>query len=136
MFVIYEPAGGDVQRFPYNPRKMMRVEMEQAERHAGMPFSRFTAEVLEGSVTCRAILLWILQRRQHPTLKLADVNFAWDEVRLEYSKQELQLMIDQVRENTTGAEQVAAVAKLEADMAEALDEKEHGEGKAQLPIAE
>lgn len=137
MYLVYTPDGQEPQRFPYNPRKMMSPEMEAIERVTGRGFSQFTTEVLQGNALCRRALLWVLQKRKHPTLKFAEVEFAWDELKLEHSKQEFELMISQVIDSTTGAEQAAVVAKLEAEMATAIDEDgdELG-GKAQLPIAD
>jgi len=137
MFLVYTPNDGDPQRFPYKPRKMMSPEMEALERVTDRNFSQFTADVMQGNALCRRALLWVMQKRQHPTLKFADVTIAWDELKLEYSKQEYQALIDNTRENTSGAEQAAAIAKLEAEMADAIDEDgdEQG-GKALLPIAD
>jgi len=136
VFLVYTPDGSDAQRLPYTPRRMLSPEMEAVERVTSRPFSQFTADVLEGSALCRRALLWVLLKRQHPTLKFADVSFAWDELRLEYSRQEYEQFIANARDTLTGDEQAAAVARLEADMVDAIDEDGEQAGKAQLPIAD
>lgn len=137
MFLLYTPEDGDEQRFPYNPRRMMSPEMEAIERVTGQSWSKFSANVLEGNALCRRALLWVLMKRQHPTLKFADVSFTWDELKLVYSRQEYEAMLQQTIENTTGDEQAVLVAKLTEEMATAIDEDgdEQG-GKARLPIAD
>jgi hypothetical protein len=92
MFLIYSPADGDVQRLKYLPNKLMSAEREVLERKTDRDFSAFTKAVLSGNSLCRRALLWVLLKRAHPTLKLEDVDFAWDELKLEYSKQELHKM--------------------------------------------
>lgn len=135
MYLIYLPEDGDEQRFRYQPRKLMSPEMEAIERATDRGYQAFTADVLQGNALCRRALLWVLLKRQHPTLRFADVSFAWDELKLEYSRQELAAMISSVQETLTGAELAGVVAGLEAQMADAIDEVDDL-GKAQLPVAD
>lgn len=133
MFLIYTPDGEEEQRLLYKPRRMMSAEREVLERRTGRDFSDFTTAVLSGNSLCRRALLWVLLKRTHPTLRFEDVDFAWDDLRLEYSKQEYQAMRDATAQADTTPETAEQLANLDREISTAIDEED--EGKAQLPIA-
>ncbi|MEV1049670.1 hypothetical protein [Streptomyces sp. NPDC049887] len=136
MYLIYQPEGSEEPtRFKYNPRKLMSAEREMLERKTGKDFTDFTSSVLSGNSLARRALLYMFLKRQHPTIKWDDVDFAWDELKLEYSKQELVTMREAISENTSGDERTATLANLDAEIETAIDEEDEGEGKASLPIA-
>lgn len=132
MYLVYEPEGAEEpQRFQYKPQKLMSAEREALERRSRLDFADFTKGVLNGNAVCRRALLWVMLKRQHPTTKYEDVDFAWDELRLEYSKQEYELMRDQLIEN--GNADPEQIDQLNREIATAIDEE--SEGKALPPIA-
>jgi len=135
MFLIYTPADGEPQKMKYLPNRMLSPETEAMERVTGKNFTQITQEILAGNATCRRALLWVLLKRQHPTLKFSDVSFAWEEISLQYSRQEYARMISQAKDNLTGDDLANAVSALEADMADAYDDSEES-GKVHSPIAE
>jgi hypothetical protein len=136
VYLVYSPEGSDEpKRWKYEPKKLMSAEREMLERYTSKNFTEFTVDVQKGNSKCRRALLYLYLKREHPTLKFDDVDFAWDELTLEHSKGELLLM----RENVAGsvpAEQLAAVLeKLDEEIAQAYEDPAE-EGKAQLPIAD
>lgn len=135
MFLVYTPEGTEEpKRWKYQPKKLMSPERELLEKLTGKNFTEFTVDVQKGNSRCRRALLFIYLKREHPTLKFDDVDFAWDELTLEHSKGELQLMREQLPD-TVDPEQLDAVrAKLDEEIAAAYDDPDE-EGKAQLPIA-
>lgn len=135
MYLVYTPDGGEEQRWEYNPRKLRATEREMLERQTGQNFSEFTGNVLQGNSRCRRALLFLFLRREHPRLKFDDVDFAWDELTLEYSRQEYRQLREHVEESMTGAEREAALTKIDAEIVAAYDDAA-AEGKASLPIAE
>lgn len=136
MFLIYQPEGQDEPtRWRYNPRKLMSVEREDIERRTGKNFSEFTTSALQGNSLCRRALLFTFLRRDHPKVKFEDVDFAWDELKLDYSLQEWQQMRAKVLETKHGDELAAALATIDVAMEDAYDDVEEV-GKAQLPIAD
>ena len=136
MFLIYQPEGQDEPtRWRYNPRKLMSVEREDIERRTGKNFSEFTAAVLQGNSLCRRALLFTYLRRDHPKTRFEDVEFAWDELTLDYSRQEWERMREKVLETKHGDELAAALATIDTAMEDAYDDVEES-GKAQLPIAD
>lgn len=134
MFLIYQPEGApEPQRWTYKPTKLMSPEREMLERRTGKDFSAFTQAVLSGNSLCRRALLFLFLKRDHPGIRWEDVDFAWDELTLEYSRQEYQAMRDEIAANGAGPEQAAQLEAIDREMATATDED--GGGKAQLPIA-
>ncbi|KOG73556.1 MULTISPECIES: hypothetical protein [Streptomyces] len=136
MYLVYSPEGSDEpKRWKYNPRKIMSAERENIERITSRNWSEFTKDVIQGSSLCRRALLYTYLKREHPTLKLDDVDFAWDELKLEYSRGELVEMREAVAESASGDERAAILAKLDEEISEAFEDPED-EGKAQLPVAD
>ncbi|OKK06414.1 hypothetical protein AMK26_10335 [Streptomyces sp. CB03234] len=137
MFLIYQPDGQDEPtRWRYNPRRgLMAVEREDIERRTGMTYSEFTGAVLKGSSVCRRALLYTFLRRDHPKTRWEDVDFQWDELRLEYSQQEWQQMREAAADRLHGEELAAALEEFDRQMATAIDDAEES-GKASLPVAD
>ncbi|MBK3575136.1 hypothetical protein JHN63_15205 [Streptomyces sp. MBT65] len=133
MYLIYQPEGEkEPQRFLYKPQKLMAPEREALERRSKMDFADFTKAVLNGNALARRSLLWVMLKRQHHTLKFEDVDFAWDELKLEYSKQEYELMRAQML--AKGNVDPEQLVQLDEEIATAVDEQAT-EGKALPPIA-
>jgi len=135
MFLVYKPEGqAEPTRWKYDPRKIMSAEREWVERRTERNWSEFTKDVLQGNSLCRRALLFIFLKREHPTVKWDDVDFAWDELELEYSKGELIQIRASVSESATGEERESVLAKLDEEIGTAYDDPAD-EGKAQLPVA-
>ena len=133
MYLIYQPEGTEEpQKFLYKPQKLMAPEREALERRSKMDFADFTKAVLNGNALARRSLLWVMLKRQHHTLKFEDVDFAWDELKLEYSKQEYELMRAQML--AKGNVDPEQLVQLDEEIATAVDEQAT-EGKALPPIA-
>lgn len=81
MRFTYKPEGATKARsWPFEPLKLMSPEAEAVERLTGMPFNKWVEQVQEGSVTAIHGLLWVLLRRDNPTLKYDAVQFSMGEV--------------------------------------------------------
>lgn len=134
MYLVYQPEGNDEpKRWKYDPKRLMSAEREALERRTGRDFSDFTQAVMKGNSACRRALLWMFLKRDHPGVRYEDVDFAWDELRLEHSRGELLLIRQSVLDNAPADQVAAVVAGLDEQIAEAYDD-EADEGKAQLPI--
>ncbi|MER6198027.1 hypothetical protein ABT234_11765 [Streptomyces sp. NPDC001586] len=134
MYVVYQPEGSDEpKRWAYNPRRMLSAERERIEKLTGRDWSDFTGAVMKGNSLCRRALLFVFLKREHPATRFEDVDFAWDELRLEHTRGELLLIREQVAENASPDQRDAILASLDEDIASAEDDPE-SEGKAQLPV--
>ncbi|WP_425244855.1 hypothetical protein [Streptomyces sp. NEAU-NA10] len=137
MFLVYSPEGQDEPtRWKYNPRKIMSAERESIERLTGRNWSEFTQDVVKGSSICRRALLYTFLKRDHPGgIKFDDVDFAWDELSLEYSKGELRQMREAAEEGAPAEQRAAILARFDAEIEAAYEDPEE-EGKALPPVAE
>lgn len=135
MYLVYKPEGSDEpKRWKYNPKKLMSAEREMLERRTGLNFADFTQAVVKGNSQCRRALLFMYLKREHPGVRYEDVDFAWDELDLEYSKGELLEMRKAVVDSVPGDQLEAVLEKLDEEVAAAFEDPEE-EGKASLPIA-
>lgn len=136
MYLEYQPEGADEpKRWKYNPRKLMSVEREDIERRTGRNYSQFTTDVLQGNSLCRRALLFTFLRREHPKTRFEDVDFAWDELKLDYTKAEWQEMRQKVLGTQHGDELAASLQMIDEQIDTAWDDPDDA-GKAQLPIAD
>ncbi|MCZ4099841.1 hypothetical protein [Streptomyces sp. H39-C1] len=134
MFLVYQPEGSEEpQRWSYNPRKLMDVEREVIERRTEMTFAEFTQAVVKGSSLARRALLFVMLKREHPTTKYDDVHFLWDELKLEYSKQEYDVLLVNASDELTGETREGVLEKLREEQATAFEDTEL-EGKVQPPV--
>lgn len=135
MFLVLHREGEEAPtRWRYEPKKLMSVEREDLERRTGRHFAQFTQDVLQGNSLCRRALLFTYLRREHPKTRFEDVDFGWDELKLEYSKQEYEEMRKGVLESLHGDELAATLRQIDNAIEDAYDDVE-AEGKAELPIA-
>lgn len=134
MYLVYQPEGQDEPtRWWYDPAKLMSVERETIEKLTGEDFSDFTKKAMNGNSLCRRALLFVFLKRQHPTLKFADVDYAWDELKLEFSKPELRDIREKLPTKFSGDELVEMQATFDQQIDEAPDSPE-GSGKVRPPI--
>lgn len=135
MYLVYKPEGSEEpKRWKYSPKRLMSSEREMLERRTGKNFSEFTTDVVKGNSQCRRALLFMYLKREHPGVRYEDVDFAWDELDLEYSKGELLEMRKAVVDSVPADQLEAVLEQLDQEIDDAFDDPEE-EGKAQLPIA-
>ncbi len=133
MYLVYHPAGSEEPtRFRYQPNKLMSVEREALEKLTSLDFSEFAKKVIAGNSLCRRALLFVFLKREHPTTRFADVDFAWDELQLEFTKGELAKIREVMADQMDGDELAQAQARIDEQIAEAPDDDD--EGKVSLPI--
>lgn len=131
MFLVYRPEGSDEPtRWKYDPKRLMSPEMEKLERLTDRTYGQFVNDVQAGSALCRRALLYVFLKRQHPTLKFNEVEISWGELDFEYSRTELLEIRSDVAENAAADRRDSILAKLDEEIAEAVDEDS---GKAQPP---
>jgi hypothetical protein len=136
VYLVYKPEGTDEpHRWTYNPRKLMSAEREAIERQTGLMYSEFTQAVVQGSSICRRALLWVMLKREHPTTKWGDVDFAWDELTLEYSRSEFDQMIQDAQDNLSGEQRDLVVQSLTTERETAYEDPAET-GKAQRPVVD
>jgi hypothetical protein len=134
MFLVYKPDGTEEQRWRYERGRFRSAEMEAIEKRTSWDFdTEFQTRLLSGNALARRALLWTFLRRQHPAIRFDSVDFASDELLLEFDREELEAQRAQVLEmtNIDEAERAAALALLDKQLIEAPEP----EGKA-LPASD
>lgn len=127
MYLVYHPEGSDEPtRWKYNPNKLMSAEREAIERRTSMDYLAFAQAVVSGNSLCRRALLFTFLKRENPKIRFEDVDFAWDELELQFSKQELTKMREAAADSMSGSELTAALDAIDAEIATAPDEAEPG----------
>lgn len=92
MQFIYRPEGTE-RRWPFEPGKMLSPEATEIEKRTGMRFSTWRDEVVKGSMVALHGLLFVLLKRENPTLKWDQVVFAQDECDFEMEDEEIAAMV-------------------------------------------
>jgi hypothetical protein len=90
VIVTFTPEGEEKQEWVWDPDKVRAVEGELIEKRFGDTYDKFKAAVQSGSIKARRVLLWHLQKRAHPTLRLEDVDFDAGDLKVEMSRGELE----------------------------------------------
>lgn len=131
MKLIYTPEGGERQEWVYKPGKLRASDAELLERRTGMSWGDFNQTLARGSMLARRALLWHFLRQTHATLRFEDVDFALDELSLEFDRQEwahIRREVEQVKlpEGTPEEMRETVLADIDRQAAEAED----GPGKA------
>lgn len=135
MYLVYQPDGQDEPtRHRYDPNKLMSAEREMLERRTERNFSDFHKDVMQGNSLCRRALLYMYTKRDHAKVKWEDVDFAWDELTIEYSKSEWVEMREAAAENLRGDQLAIALEQIEKELETAYDDSEES-GKASSPLA-
>ena len=117
MQFTYTPEGAEPTHWPFEPRKMLNAEAEAIERKTGLPFAEWVELVQQGHMGATHALLWVLLKRERPTLKYDEVVFSYSEVGLTYTDDETRRMLADLDERAKGPE---GITEFEADIAERL----------------
>ena len=83
MKFVYAPEGAEPKKWDYNPARLMSPEAEAIERHTGMTFGEFNVKCGQGSFTALHGLLYVLLKREYPTIKYDEVQFCLDDINFE-----------------------------------------------------
>lgn len=137
MIVTYSPDGQEPQTWAWDPKTVRTAEAEDIEAAMGstvapVTFDEFQVALLKGGAKARRVLLWHLQRKTHPTLKLADVEFALGDLTVEFEAPELQEMRDALAKASGMNEDQREVvlAAIDSELNERLTKGESTQGKA------
>lgn len=127
LYLVYKPEGQPEQRWHYEPGRLHSGEMLLVEKASGFRYgAEFKQELMLGGTMARKALLWVMLRRTHPAIKLADIGFCDDELQLIQDKDELaaELAAMEGEERPDGmsdAQWSAGMALLRRQLAEAPD---------------
>lgn len=129
MFVTYEPEGQAPQEFEWNPGRVKLREASAIETTysklvgEGKTFQQFIQDVRQGSAQARLLLLFRLLRTLHPTMRFDDLDPCEGEVKVTFSKAELEELRANIEKTKSLAEadRDQILAQLDQEIAEAPD---------------
>jgi hypothetical protein len=121
LIVTYSPEGQEPQTWTWEPSAVRAKDAEAIEDHADATWDEFNVQLLQGRMRARRVLLWHLQRADHPTIKLDDVDFAASELTLEMEPAELQQLREGIEKapGVSSAKRRAALELIDQQIAEA-----------------
>lgn len=97
MRITYAPKGGEPRIWDFEPAEISQPDAEEIEKRYGRLWDEFLEDLRKGGSRARRVLLWHLQRREHPTLRYEDTPvFRMGELTAEFSVDELLQIRDQV----------------------------------------
>ena len=98
MKFVYKPEGADPKVWDFKPNKLMNVESEKIEDLTGWTYQEFGEKFMMGSTKAYHALLYVFLKRETPTLKYDQVQFAMDEIEVEFGDEEKIALVDAMRE--------------------------------------
>lgn len=125
MIVTFVPDEGDKQTWTFKPDRLLTTEAEAVERVTGQTYSEFGASLMNGGVTARRALVWIMRKRNgEPGVAFRDVDFPIGALSLELDDEEKALVRDAVTNDHTMSDEDKATAI--AELGDLPDPKEAG----------
>jgi len=101
VLLTYIPDDGEKREFSFRPRKLVSAEAEAIEDATGWTFDEFGQKFLAGSMKAKRAALWVLLKREHPTLKFRDLSITPDEVALDFEPDEAAALREQLAADDT-----------------------------------
>lgn len=125
---------GTVERFSFEPTKLLSVEAEAIEDIKGAKwdsFEEFGQLFLKGNAKAQRAALWICKRRLDPSVKFDDVKFEMGQLRITFTSDEAGRFIDAINNNPDlDVEQkrylieIMSLAQYEGQMSDGTDLKD------------
>ena len=94
MKFVYKPEGLDPREWEFEPRKLMSPECIAIEKLTGLTLQEWQESVKKGSVRSMHAYLWVLLKRDNPTLQPKEVAFSPSEVDFEPSDDEIRKVFE------------------------------------------
>ena len=120
----------------FKPGRLMTPEAEAIEKVTGMSFARWGAALMEGYASAGRALVWVLRKRDEPTLRYSDVVFPVGDLELDFDADEKRRMRAELAKQTgltdeERAQVLAAIGAEEDDDEPSTVDPEDGPGNGQ-----
>jgi len=136
VLLIYKPEGATERRWTYAPDKILSSEAEAIEKITGITYEEFGQALIKGSMTARRALLWVLLKREEPTLRHSQVDVPVGAITVDYEQHELKAIRDALADNKdlSDSDRDAALEQLDemiaGEVAEAPKAPESDDGSS------
>ena len=98
MQFVYKPEGAEPKKWEFDPDRLLSPEAVAIERLTKLTFAEWTDAVQRGSVLALHALLYVMLKRDIPTLKPGEVEFSMSEVDFELDDDETARVIAALEE--------------------------------------
>jgi hypothetical protein len=110
MIVTYLPAGGEPREWTFRPMEVSSREAELVEEYLAVTYAMWVKAFQTGSIKAQRIALWLLLRRDDPTLGLESVDYQVRELRCRFEGSEAGEMRLQVQDDPRSRRRGAGTA--------------------------
>lgn len=117
MKFVYTPEGLEPREWEFEPAKLMSPECIAIEKLTGLTFAEWADAAKRGSVQATHAYLWVLLKRDEPTLTPKQVQFSPSEVDFQPSDDEIRMVFEKFNETPADEwddDDLAAIAELRA----------------------
>lgn len=121
MILIYEPEGGERRTWNLKTTRFMSTEAEAVERATGLEWQEAKARVIKGSMVALRATVWVLVKREDPTLRYTAFDPAENEIGVDLDAEEWGVLREEVANSSDmgEAEKAAVLAQLDAEATDA-----------------
>lgn len=121
MIIIYEPEGGERRTWNLKEVRFLASEAEAVERATGMDWQEAKARVVKGSMLALRAVVWVLVKRDQPTLRYGQFDPAEGEVGTDLDASEWAVLREEMLKSSDLSEDQRAelLAEIDAELAKA-----------------
>lgn len=101
MIVTFTPTEGDTRTYEWKPSALPNRDAELLEKLTGKNYSSFVQDASRGNALARRALVFMFEKRTHPTLKWDAFDFPYGSVEVEYDRDEYAAMREALESDTT-----------------------------------
>jgi hypothetical protein len=126
MIVTYLPAAAEPREWTFRPMEVSSREAELVEEYLAVTYAMWVKAFQTGSIKAQRVALWLLLRRDDPTLPLESVDYQVRELRCRFEGSEAHEMRLQVQDDPDLDDEERARLLARIDLA--LDEETRRRG--------
>lgn len=115
MIITFTPAEGEKRVWEFTKSTLMSVEAEVVEEKSGKTFDETIEAAFKGSARARRAIVYVLEKRTHPTLAWAAFDYPVDAVEIQFDRDEIGRLREELekRSGLSDAERADVLVSLE-----------------------
>ena len=129
MILIHAPEGGERRIWNLKENRFMGTEAEAVERPTGLEWQEAKARAIKGSMLALRAIVWVLVKRDEPTLPSRACDPAENEIGADLDAEEWGVLREELAgsDDMSDAEKAIVLAQLDAEAADAAPAAPGGE---------
>lgn len=93
MKFVYAPKDGQRHEWPFEPGDLLNVEAAAIKKLTGMSFGEWAKAMQDGDPDAYHGFIWVMQKRESPTLRSTDVQFRVGECSFDFDDEEVEAIL-------------------------------------------